>query len=320
MLRYIIRRLLLIPPALLLVNFLGFAYAHFARPIRAARTPYLRFIPESGPLIPAYQTYLQTFLHPELRSLTQESILKTITGAVSASLGLLGLALILSILIGVTLGLTAVRSEPPGVKRWLVFVSTAGLAMPSFYIGSLLIIGSISYVLWKGPGSELPFPMQGFGWDKHLVFPTLALMARPTMQIAQLTAGVLSGELSKQYVTAGRSLGQTWRAIRTKYALRNILAPVILTITGSFLLLVGELVVVEWLFAWTGLGRLLAQSLVPPLQSNNPSAILFLDPEVVAIVLTIFAVLFLFADLIASILVRVVDPRLRTVEDAKLKQ
>jgi peptide/nickel transport system permease protein len=162
----------------------------------------------------------------------------------------------------------------------------------------------------------MPFPMQGFGWDRHMVLPTLALMARPMMQIAQLTAGVLSGELSKQYVVAGRSLGLTWRAIRTKHALFNILAPVILTITGSFRLLVGELVVVEWLFDWTGLGRLLAQTLVPPLLSSSAGTALFLDPGVVALVLTIFAALFLVADVLASFLVRVIDPRLRMPEDA----
>ena len=319
MIRYILRRLLILPPAMLLVNFLGFTYAYFARPIRAARTPYLPFIPESGPLIPAYQAYLKTFFNPETRSVVQESVLGTLSESTLASGGLLGLALVLSMLIGVFLGLIAVRNQPPGVKRWLTFVSTSGLAMPSFYIGSLLIVGSISYVLWKGPGTPLPFPMQGFGWDNHLVLPVIALMARPTMQIAQLTAGVLSGELSKQYVTAGRSLGQSWRSIRTKYAMRNIIAPVILTITGSFRLLVGELVVVEWLFSWPGLGRLLAQTLVPPLLSSSQGAVLFLDPEVVAIVLTMFAAMFLLADLIASVLVRIFDPRLRTSEDAKLK-
>lgn len=311
MIRYILRRLLFIPPALLLVNFLGFAYAHFARPLRAARTPYLPFVPESGPLLPAYQHSLQTIFDPAARSPLQEAILNTLSASVLASLGLVGLALLLSILLGTTLGLGAVRNEPPGVKRWLAFLSTSGLAMPSFYIGSLLIVSSVSYVLWKGPGTPLPFPIQGFGWDYHLVFPTIALMARPTMQIAQLTAGVLSAELAKQYVIAGRSLGQSWQAIRMKYAMRNILAPVILNITSSFRLLVGELVVVEWLFSWPGLGRLLAQSLVPPLLSSNQGTQLFLDPEIVAIVLTLFAAMFLLADLIASVLVRTFDPRLR---------
>jgi ABC-type dipeptide/oligopeptide/nickel transport system permease component len=317
-LRYILRRLLIIPPILILINILGFTYAHFARPIRAARTPYLPFIPEPAPLIPTYQTFLKTLLGTLERTTVQIATLDSIAEATKNSLGLLGLALSLSIMIGVLLGLGAVKTEPPGVARWLTFVSTSGLAMPSFYIGSLFIVGSISYVLWIGPGTELPFPMQGFGWDRHLVLPTLALMARPTMQIAQFTAGTLSEEIGKQYVIAGRSLGHTWRAIRMKYAMRNIIAPVILNITSSFRLVVGELVVVEWLFAWTGLGRLLAQTLVPPLQTNFQETALFLDPFVVAIVLTIFAMLFLGADLIASISVRVLDPRLRTSEEATI--
>jgi peptide/nickel transport system permease protein len=313
MLRYLLRRLLLIPPALLVINFLGYTYAHFARPLRAARTPFLPFVQEPGPLFPVYREYLTTFFNPELRTVEQAGVLLSIREATVASLGLIAVAITFSILIGVLLGLAAVRNEPPGVARWLTFVSTSGLAMPSFYIGSLLIAASVSYVIWAGPGTELPFEIQGFGWDKHLVFPVLALMARPTMQIAQLTAGILSGELSKQYVRAGRSLGQTWRSIRLKYAMRNIIAPVILTITASFRLLVGELVVVEWLFAWTGLGRLLAQTLVPPLQTNSAETLLFLDPQVVAIILTIFGGLFLVADLLASVAVRAADPRLRDV-------
>jgi ABC-type dipeptide/oligopeptide/nickel transport system permease component len=311
MLRYITRKLLIIPPALLLVNFLGYMYAHFARPLRARRTPFLPLVQDPGPLFPAYEDYLRTFFNPELRSVEQASVLVSIQQATVASLGLLAIALVLSVMIGVLLGLRAVRNDPPGVARWLTFVSTSGLAMPSFYIGSLLVALSVSYVIAKGPGTELPFQISGFGWDDHLILPVLALMARPTMQIAQLTSGILSGELNKQYVRAGRSLGQTWRGIRLKYAMRNIIAPVILTITSSFRLLVGELVVVEWLFGWTGLGRLLAQTLVPPLQTNSAETLLFLDPEVVAIILTIFAALFLLADALASGAVRAADPRLR---------
>lgn len=311
MIRFILRKLILIPPALFLVNFLGFTYAHFARPLRARRTPYLPFVDESGPLFPEYGNYLRTFFNPDLRTPTQASVLLSVQGATTASLGLIAITLVLSIAVGFLLGLRAVQNEPPGIARWLTFVSTSGLAMPSFYIGSLLIVASVSYVVWAGPETDIPIPIQGFGWDKHLIFPVIALMARPTMQIAQFTAGTLSGELGKQYVRAGRSLGQTWRGIRVKYAMRNIIAPVILTVTGSFRLLVGELVVVEWLFAWQGLGRLLAQTLVPPLQTNAAETLLFLDPQVVAIVLTIFAGLFLVADLLASTAVRLVDPRLR---------
>ncbi len=316
MFRFIIRRLLIIPPALALVHFLGYAYAHFARPIRAKRTPYLPFVGESLPLWPTYKQYMSDLFSGSL-SPAQMAIFRSVLEASKASLGLITVALLVSVTLGFYIGLRAVRNDPPSIRRWLTFVSTSGFAMPSFYIGSLLIVGSISYAIWGGPEVDVPLPIQGFGWDKHLVFPVVALMARPTMQIAQLTAGLLSSELGKQHIKASRSMGHTWRRVRNRHAMRNILAPIILTVTGSFRLLVGELIVVEWLFSWTGLGRLLASTLVPPLLSNNAGTNLFLDPEVVAAVLTIFAALFLLADFSASIATRAVDPRLRMAEEMK---
>jgi len=136
-------------------------------------------------------------------------------------------------------------------------------------------------------------------------------MARPTFQLAQVTAGVLSGELGKQYVIAGRSLGHSWRSIRLHYALKNVVAPVILTIAGLQRFLVGELIMIEWLFRWPGLGRLLGWTLVPAEMTSSSGSPLFLNPPVMATVLTLIAALFLLADFFATLLVRYIDPRLR---------
>ena len=216
MLKFIIQRLLIIPALLLLVNFLGFAYAHYARPIRASTTPYVQ-AEEAGPLIPEYVHYLETLANLDFgleiatpdtsRSTTPVTLGETLAKATIASLGLLAISLTISIILGLYLGFKATKNEPAGVSRWLTILSTVGLAMPSFYIGSLLIIGLIFYILWRGPETNIPLPLSGFGWDAHLVLPVLALMARPTFQLAQVTAGVLSAELGKQYVIAGRSMG-----------------------------------------------------------------------------------------------------------------
>lgn len=317
MIRFVIRRLAIIPIALLLIHFLGFAYAHFAGPIRAARTPYIFIQVDPPPLLPTYRDYLGQAIHLDFGALPGAlgSIAQSILDATAASLGLLGLALVSSVIVGLFLGLTAARINPPRISQWLTVVSTVGLAMPSFYIGTLFVVASISYVLAKGPGSQAPLPLRGFGWDKHLVLPTLALMVRPTVQIARVTAGLLVEEMSKQYIIAARSFGHTWRAVRRRLAFSNILAPVILTITGSLRLLAGELILVEWLFAWPGLGRLLGWTLVPPLLSSSDGGPLFLNPPLVAAVLMIFAAIFLLTDLIAATLVRMVDPRLRVVEE-----
>lgn len=322
MLRFILRRLFILPIALVLVNFLGFTYAHYARPIRAARTPYVS-AGEAGPLLESYTAYVETVFNldfgmqlsvPGSRT-GPVQLGETLFAAIRASLGLLGLSLILSVIIGLVIGLSAVRNEPPETARWLTLISTVGLAMPSFYIGSLFVMGSVFYLLWRGPGTDPLLPLDGFGWDAHLVFPTLALMARPTVQVAQVTAGLLSGELSKQYVVSARSLGYTWRSIRNNFAMRNVLAPIILTFAGMLRLLVGELVLIEWLFRWPGLGRLLAWTLVPPQLTSTAGSPLFLNPPVMAAVLTVIAVLFLTSDLFAAVLMRVLDPRLREPEE-----
>lgn len=323
MAKFVIQRILIIPLLLLLVNFLGYTYAHYARPIRASRTPYVR-AEEPGPLIPSYISYLKTLLNLDFgmeiatpdnaRSNTPSTLGETLKSATLASLGLLGIALTLSVIVGLYLGFKATKNDPPDVSRWLTVFSTIGLAMPSFYIGSLLIIALVFYILWKGPDSNVLLPLSGYGWDLHLVLPVLALMARPTFQLAQVTSGVLSGELGKQYVIAGRSFGQSWRSIRLHFALRNVIAPVILTIAGLQRFLVGELILIEWLFRWPGLGRILGWTLVPAQLTSSAGSPLFLNPPIMATVLVLIAAFFLIADFSAAVLVRYLDPRLREQE------
>jgi peptide/nickel transport system permease protein len=319
LIRFAARRLVIIPIALLLVHFLGFSYAHIAGPIRAARTPYVFVQPHSPPLLPTYQSYLRQAAHLDFGTLpgTQEPIVHAIGKAAVASLGLLTLSLVISVLAGLFLGFQAVRTDPPRISQWLTVTSTVGLAMPSFYIGTLFVVASISYVLGKGPGSETPFPIRGFGWDSHLVLPTLALVVRPTVQIARVTSSLLAEEMGKQYILAARSFGHTWRAVRVRHALSNILAPIVLSVAGSFRLLASELILIEWLFQWPGLGRLLGWTLVPPLLSSSEGSPLFLNPPVVAAVLVVFGALFLLTDSVAGILVKAVDPRLRAAEEVR---
>lgn len=320
MIRYFVLRLAVIPPALLLIHFLGFAYAHLIRPLRALRNPYLAGVRESAPLWPTYTSHFERILRFEFDPITNPwggrleiPMSEVLISAGAASFGLIAIALVLSITVGVFLGLRAARAEPPGIARWLTSLATLGLSMPTFFIGSLFFAFWFLYVLWGGKG-VIPLPLGGFGWDSHLIVPTLVLMARPTVQIAQVTAGLLTDELGKQYVVAARSLGHTWRAVRWKHALRNILAALILTIAAGVRMLVGELIVVEWLFDWPGLGNLLAQTLIPSgivLTRGVIERTLFLNPQVVAMVLAVFAAVFLSTDLVASMLIKRFDPRLR---------
>lgn len=322
MLRYFLRRLAILPFALILIHFLGFSYAYIARPIRAARTPYLREqIGNQAPLLESYFQYVQDIFHGALSKPIEQgpqigSYAQTLGQSLVASLGLLAIALSLSIVVGLILGLMAVRNQPPSVRGWLSILSTIGLSMPSFYIGSLCILVVVFVIILRGPNSESLIPIRGFGWDNHLILPVLALMLRPTVQIAQVTANMLVVELEKQYIVAARSFGHTWHDIRWRQAFRNVIASIILSIAGSFRLLMGELIVVEWLFNWRGLGNLLANALVPgALSTNLGSNPMFLNPPTVAGDIAIIGILFILADILTSILVRLVDPRLRIQEE-----
>jgi ABC-type dipeptide/oligopeptide/nickel transport system permease component len=96
--------------------------------------------------------------------------------------------------------------------------------------------------------------------------------------------------------------------------LRNVVAPVILTIAGLQRFLVGELIMIEWLFRWPGLGRILGWTLVPAQLTSSRGSPLFLNPPVMATVLTLIAALFLLTDFFAAVSVRYLDPRLRNQE------
>jgi peptide/nickel transport system permease protein len=306
----------------LLVHFIGFAYAHLVRPLRAASNPFLAVSSETVPLWPAYRDYLGQALSgslgpmPDIGFTLPPTLGAALLQASLASLALLGIALLLSTLLGAVLGIAAARAQPPIIRRWLTSLSTAGLAMPTFFIGALFFSLWFLYAKVTPPGTALPIPLLGFGWDAHLVMPVAVMMIRPTVQLAQLTAGMLVEEFGNQYVVTARALGHSWRMIRMKDALRNVIAPVILTIAGSLRLLVGELIIVEWLFEWPGIGRLLAETLIPAGIASSQGggsfeSSLFLSPPVVAAVLVLFAALFLLADLVASLLAQAYDPRLR---------
>jgi peptide/nickel transport system permease protein len=230
--------------------------------------------------------------------------------ATIASLGLLLIALLISVILGVSLGLLGVRRKPPGVRGWITATAIVGLSAPSFFIGRLAVVALLFLVIYTPWGNQ-PLPLQGFGWDLHLVLPVLALSIRPTAQIAQVTAALLAGELGRQYIVAARGKGVAERRIVAHHALRNVWAPLAHAIAGATRLLVSDAIVIEWLFGWPGLGFLMAATLVPAEFASASVESSFLDPPLVASLLTIFAGIFVLTDLAAGALARAVDPRQR---------
>jgi ABC-type dipeptide/oligopeptide/nickel transport system permease component len=307
-----LRRIALVPVAVLAAHFFGFAFAHIAVPLQAARNPLYAGGEELGPLLPAYGEYLARAALLDFGTFPgrEAPLGQVVAEAARNSLGLAAVALVLSVTLGVALGLGAARSNPPVVAPWLTVLTSVGLAMPGVFLGSLLITALFIALLW-GYGPPPPLPLQGFGWDSHMVLPVIVLMVRPTVQIAQVTAGLVVDELSKPYVTAARSRGVPWRRIVHRHVFRNVAAPVTQTISGSLRLLVAELIVVERLFAWPGLGALIASTFIPAQVSTASEAVLFLNPPVVGAALALLALLFVTIDGLAATVAQNADPRLR---------
>lgn len=316
MLRFLFRRLLIIPLVLVLVHFVGYAYSIVGRWFQLTQDPF-RVVTDDPPSVwPEYWAYLQAGLAGDWGKLPGgniETIPEALLRTAQTSLGLVALAFAVAVGLGLLLGLLSVRTNPPGVAPWLIPLSAVSLSMPSFYIGALLLTASIFY-LFTVPGAKLPFPLRGFGWDIHLVLPVVVLAVRPLMQIGQVTATVLADELGKQYVVAGRSLGHSWRRVRWKTALKNVVAPVLLAVSGAFRLVLVELILVEWLFGWPGLGSLLARTLFRPQTASivvaSAGPVVYLYAPLLAGLLLVFALLFLLGDTLATALVRLIDPRL----------
>jgi peptide/nickel transport system permease protein len=304
---YILRRLLAIPVILFLVNLIGFAYGYFMLyrvDITLLRGPYAQRISvESPSFFQLYGEYLRGIFSGNWGVLPNGQLAREAIAHTSlVSLGLVLIALLLSVLVGVFLGWRAAKADPPHVSGWMTVMATIGLAAPSFYIGALLISLSVIYFIW-GWGSEPLLPFQGFGWDTHLILPVLALALRPMMQIGQVTSGLLTDEFGRQYVVTARSFGYSMKRIRESHAFRPVIAPVALVVSGSLRILVAELIIIERLFNIPGMGRLIAGTLIITSEPN---------PAVIASLLTVLALFFLIADFIASVVARAVDPRLRS--------
>ncbi len=305
MLKYSLRKILIIFISLILANFMGFSFAFLVSPTAMAGNPYAHRSSETFPVLPAYLGYIKRIMQGDFgETFSGESVLVVIQRVGVNSLGLMGIALVISIIGGIILGRLAVRRNKRGIAPWLTIFSTIGLASPGFYIAVLLIFLMLQIIL-SGNSNLQVIPFIGFGWDSHLVLPVITLSLQPMVKIARMVGGLLAEEMEKPYVKASLGFGFKFPIIKRKFAFRSIYSSVILIIASSTRLMMAELIIIERLFNWPGYGSLLSSTL----SLGNLSAD-YLSPPMVAALLTILAAFFLLIDLFATLLARSVDPRL----------
>ena len=204
------------------------------------------------------------------------------------------LAIAIAVVLGVPLGVLAALRPGGALDRTAVVLSLAGLSIPQFWLGLLLII-AFSVTLNA-------LPTAGMGTPAHLVLPTLTLAFPALGRIAMIVRSSMIDELNQQYVKTAKAKGMPRARVVGIHALRNASIPA-LTLTGWELIraLAGYSVVVETVFAWPGVGFLADQAL------NNQDLILL------QAIVFVVAVMVVVINVVIDVLYRAVDPRIKLV-------
>ncbi len=305
------RKLLLLILLVPLLNIAGFYYAVSSKPSQVKGDYGVIINGEPATFSNAYPDYLSRLLSGDLGRIGPSKINSLIGTPLRFSLILLGVALALTLLLGPALGLAAVSPATGRIRPGALVGLTVGSSLPGFFLGSLLItllLYAARFGLEGKNGTLLP--VQGTGLDARLILPALTLAARPTLYIASMVAGLLEHELQQDYIRVARSKGLSWRALLWRHALPNMVGTLVTAYGQSLRVLVSTLILVEALFDWRGVGRLLMQTLATS-RNGFPSPY-FLQPDLMALLLMLLGGMILLADLIGSAAAYAADPRLRT--------
>jgi len=209
-----------------------------------------------------------------------------------ATLELAGAALVLSVVLGVSMGIIAALKRHTFVDAAVMIVSLGGVSMPSFWFAMLLILLFSVTLGW--------LPATGSGSFDRLVLPAIVLGYEGTGLIARLTRASLLEVLGREYITTARAKGLPHRVVVLRHALRNALIPVV-TIVG---LQVGRMlagsIIVETVFARQGVGQLAID------------AILTKDYPLVQAIILLTASAYVAANLLVDISYGFINPKIRT--------
>lgn len=224
-----------------------------------------------------------------------------------ATLELAFTSLVLSLVIGIPLGLWAGVKPQSAVDESVMTGSILGFSMPNFWQGMMLIM---IFSVWLG---WLPSTGRGetgyiFGyrssfatWDgvAHLILPATNLALGQCALIIRLTRTGVQETMPLDFVRFARARGLTERRILLVHVMKNILIPIVTVIGVEFGSLIAFAVVTETIFAWPGVGKLIIDSIGA------------LDRPIVVAYILVIVTMFIVINLIVDVLYSLLDPRIR---------
>lgn len=212
-----------------------------------------------------------------------------------ASLELAGAAMLFALLISIPLGIISAVKRGTFWDISSMLGALFGLSMPHFWLGIMLVLIFSIHLGW--------LPTSGRGTIAHLIMPSVALGLSLMAMFARLTRSVMLEVLNQDYVRTARAKGLREALVVGKHALKNALIPIVTVAGMQFGFLIGGTVIIETVFAWPGVGRLVVQ------------AIFSRDyPLVQASVLSL-AFLFVLINFLTDLIYLYLDPQISYLEE-----
>ncbi|SDQ40744.1 ABC transporter permease [Quadrisphaera sp. DSM 44207] len=332
MLRFVVRRLLLMVPVLAGLVVLLFVWTR-ALPGDPARALLGQRATEAGiaqvneqygfdePLWVQFGIYVRKVLTGDLGTsgYTGEPVVESFVSRFPATIELAVVALLFAVALGVPLGYLAARRAGTWLDGLAVGGSLLGVTIPVFFLAYLLKLVFAQWLGWLPTDGRQSvridathvtdfYVLDGLltaewdaAWDAlvHLVLPGIALGTIPLAIIVRITRASVLEVLGEDFVRTAQSKGLAARVVRTRHVLRNALLPVITTIGLQTGLLLSGAVLTESVFAINGIGSYLFE------------AISQLDYAVLQGYILFIAVVFALVNLVVDLLYGVVDPRVR---------
>jgi peptide/nickel transport system permease protein len=209
---------------------------------------------------------------------------------ITMSLGLCGLAIALCV--ALPLGILAAVKENTWVDRSVLMVALIGQAMPSFWLGLILMVVLGLNLGW--------LPISGTGSWEHYVMPSIVLSFSAIPSLMRLTRSGMIEALASDYIRTARAKGLSRLSILVKHGFRNAAIPVVAIAAVQLGFMLGGSIVIETVFALHGVGYLAWESI-----SKN-------DFPVVQAVVLVLALIYIGLTLLSDLLNAVLDPRLRS--------
>jgi peptide/nickel transport system permease protein len=208
-------------------------------------------------------------------------------------------AMLISVGIGVPLGVLAAWRKGAWIDRLVMIFAVSGFSIPTFWLGFILVYVFAISVGWLPVQGYIPITAGFWPFLSHLILPALTLSAVYMALIARMTRASMLGVLGEDYIRTAFAKGVAPRGVLIRHALKNASLPVVTIIGIGFALLIGGAVVTESVFALPGLGRL------------TVDAIIRRDYPVIQGVILIVSGVYVLINLVVDVLYVVLDPRIR---------